>query len=317
MDKVYASYQLPRIGLDRIALHADLIVWPHDHFMTLEEIVEHTSGCRVLVYFPIYPLTATLFDQRPEIELVALFSAGLDKVDLQAARERAVMVTNTPDVLTAATADLTMAHILAVSRRVVEGDRMVRTGNFKNVRPMYPLGFGLEGKTLGIYGLGNIGSAVARRASSFGLRIIYHNRKPRRDLETGIQAEYVRFEELLSKSDIISINAPLTDQTKDLFNYSTFQKMKPTAFLINTSRGGIVVEPDLTRALKEGLLQGAGLDVFAHEPEIHRELLDLDNIVLTPHIGSATLETRTKMSILVAENVLAFLDGKEPPHRVV
>jgi glyoxylate reductase len=270
-----------------------------------------------LVYFPIYPLGANFFKARPEIRLVALYSVGLDKIDLEAARASGVVVTNTPDVLTDATANLTIAHILALTRGLVQGDRMVRAGAFKDVRPSHPLGSDLEGKTLGVFGMGRVGKAVAKKAISFGLRIIYHdlNRSP--DIESSLGAQHVDFEALLSDSDIVSINAPLTDKTTGIFNYKAFKKMKPSAYLINTGRGKIVVEADLVRALKEGLIRGAGLDVFEHEPEVHPGLLEEDKAVLTPHIGSGTVEVRNKMSLMVAKNVIAFLEGRDPPNRVV
>ena len=317
MDRVFVSYRLPKEGLDAIAAKADLEIWPHDGFMTPQDVIDQTGGCRILVYFPIYPLGASLFDARPEIRMVALYSVGLDKIDLHAAKERGVVVSNTPDVLTAATADLTMAHILALTRRLVEGDRMVREGRFVEIRPTHPLGIELSGKTLGIFGMGRIGLALARRAVAFGLRIIYHNRHRRLDLESGLDAKYVSFAKLLSDSDIISINAALTEEAEGLFDYKAFQSMKQTAYLVNTARGKILDESDLVRALDEGLIRGAALDVFAQEPEVPSGLLNKENVVLTPHLGSATLEARTNMSLMVAENVITFLEGEDPPNRVV
>ncbi|MBW1713274.1 MAG: D-glycerate dehydrogenase, partial [Deltaproteobacteria bacterium] len=244
-------------------------------------------------------------------------AVGVDNIDLEAAQARGLVVTNTPGVLTRTTADLAMALILDLLRRVAEGDRLVRRGGFKGISPLFHLGRDLEAKTLGVFGLGRIGKALARRARAFRMKIIYHNRRPDLEAEAELKARYVSFDRLLAQSDVISINAPLTDQTRGVFNYRAFERMKPGAFLVNTGRGPIVVEADLVRALKEGLLAGAALDVYQFEPQVHPELLTLDQVVLTPHLGSATWECREKMALMAAGNVLAHLAGREPPNRVV
>jgi len=317
VEKVFVTRRIPQAGLDALAAGAEVVVSPHDRDLSPEEVIAQSAGCRALVPTLANRVDGPLFDARPEIRIVANFAVGVDNIDLEAARQRGVVVTNTPGVLTAATADLAMALILAVTRRLVEGDAILRAGQFKGITPLFMLGSDLEGKTLGVFGLGRIGLALARRAAAFGLRIIYHKRSRRPEAEAELGAAYVGFDQLLAESDILSINAPLTEETKGLFNYQAFARMKREAFLINTGRGPIVVEADLVRALDEGLIQGAGLDVYEREPEVHPGLLDKKNVVLAPHLGSATQEVRTKMALLVAENVIAFLGGREPPNRVV
>ena len=317
MDKVFVTRRLPRAGLDLMARKAEVIVSPFDRDLTPEELEEMSAGCRILAPILVDKIDEGFLAARPEIKMVANYAVGLDNIDLEAAKRRGVVVTNTPGVLTAATADMTMALILAVMRRLVEGDKLLRAGGFKGVEPLFHLGTDLEGKILGVYGLGRIGEAVARRALSFGMNIVYHNRNPRPEVEQELGAKYVGFEELLAESDVISINAPGGPETAGAFNYEVFCKMKPTAFVINTGRGVIIVEADLARALEEGRIRGAGLDVYQFEPEVNDKLLEMDNVVLAPHLGSATVEVRRRMSLLVAENILAFIEGKEPPNRVV
>lgn len=317
MDKICVTRRLPQAGLDMMAQAAELVISPHDRALTRPELLELSQGCRVLACTLADGIDREFLLARPQVRMVANYAVGYDNLDLEAGRDLGVVMTNTPGVLSDATADLTMALILALLRRVVEGDKLLRAGGFTGVAPMFMLGSDLAGKTLGILGLGRIGEAVASRAVAFGMNIIYHNRAPRPEAERALGAEYVGFDELLARSDVISINAPLNPATRGLFNYHIFKRMKPGAYLVNTGRGPIVVEEDLARALTDGLLRGAALDVYEKEPLVHPGLLELDNVILCPHLGSATEETRGRMSTLVAENVLAFLAGKEPPTRLV
>lgn len=316
MDRIFVARAIPRPGIEAMARRGEVVVSPHERDLTPEELVREAAGCRVLVSTPANRIDASLLDGRPEIRLVANFSVGVDHVDLDAARERGVLVTHTPGVLTATTANMALALILAVTRRLVEGDRLVRSGGFKGVAPLFMLGSDLEGKILGIFGLGRIGRALANRARVLGMEIIYNNRVPLPEVEEEPAARYVSFDDLLSRSDILSVNAPLTDQTRGIFNYGAFSRMKPGAFFINTGRGPIHVEDDLVRALKEGVIAGAGLDVYEHEPAAHPGLVKMENVVLAPHLGSATLEVRTKMALQVAGSVVAFLEGRKPPDRI-
>jgi glyoxylate reductase len=209
-----------------------------------------------------------------------------------------------------------MALILCVARRIVEGDKLLRRGEFKGFYPTFFLGVELENKVLGIYGLGRIGKAVAKKALGFGLRIIYHDVEPRDEDSLGFPARYVSFDELLKQSDFLSIHAPLNEETRHRFTRKEFQKMKDTAFLINAARGPLVKEEDLVQALEHGLIAGAGLDVYEFEPEVHPGLIGMDNAVLLPHIGSAAIEVRERMALMAADNIIAFFQGKTPPNRV-
>ncbi len=250
------------------------------------------------------------------LKIVANVAVGYDNIDVEAASELGIMVTNTPEVLTEATADLTFGLLLAVARRIVEGDKVVRKGGFHGWELDFLLGTDVQGKALGIIGLGRIGAAVARRARGFGMKVLYYNRMRKPELEQELDAEFVDFEKLLQRSDFVSVHLPLTSETHHLFSTEEFDKMKPTAFLINVARGAIVDEEALVGALKSGEIAGAALDVFEHEPEVHPELLRMDNVVLAPHIGSAARETRVRMAILAAENAVAAPSGRRPPNLV-
>ena len=317
MDKVLVTRRLPQAGLDLLAERTELIVSPHDRPLTPDELREMSAGCRALGATLGDRIDEAFLAARPEVEMVANYAVGVDNIDLEATGRRGVVVANTPDVLTEATADLTLALILALTRRVVEGDRLLRRGDFSGIAPLFMLGDDLAGQTLGIFGLGRIGRSVAKRGLTFGLRIIYHNRRPDHQALKELGAEYVSFDELLARSDVLSINAPLTDETRGVFDYETLGRMKPTAFLVNTGRGPIVREAGLAQALKEGLIKGAALDVYEHEPQVHPDLIPLLNVVLAPHLGSATIGVREQMARLVAQNIIAYLDGLDPPHRVV
>jgi glyoxylate reductase len=237
----------------------------------------------------------------PRLKIVANHAVGYDNIDVDECTRRGVMVANTPDVLTEATADLAWALILAAVRRVGEGDRFLRTGTPWIWGPRMMLGHDLYGRTLGIVGYGRIGQATARRAEGFGMRVIHHSR-----------SGGVPFDELVAESDVISVHAPLTPDTWHLFNANVFQRMKPTAVLVNTARGPLVDEAALAEALRAGEIFAAGLDVFEREPAVERALLDLDNVTMVPHLGSATLETRAAMGLFAVENLLAGVRGERP-----
>ena len=224
---------------------------------------------------------------------------------------------NTPDVLTAATAELAITLILSVARRVIEGDRMVREGRWRGWEPVDFLGVPVVGKTLGIVGAGRIGGRVARMAAGgFDMPILYSARTAKPDLERDCNARRAELEDILKQADFVSIHAPLTDETHHMIGETQLQMMQPTAILVNTSRGPLIDEPALIKALKDGTIAGCGLDVYEKEPDLAPGLADLPNVVLLPHIGSATMETRSKMAIMAAENLLAAADGKKPPHCV-
>ena len=254
-----------------------------------------------------------------QLKLIASFGTGVDHIDLKAAQDRKITVTNTPGVLTEDTADMTMALILATPRRLTEGERLVRSGEWTGWSPVSMLGHRIWGKRLGIIGMGRIGQAVARRARGFGLSIHYHNRKPvHADIERDLEATYWdSLDQMLSRMDIISVNCPHTPATYHLLSRRRLQLLKPDSYVVNTSRGEVIDEAALTTLLANRQIAGAGLDVYEHEPAINPKLLTLDNVVLLPHMGSATIEGRLAMGEKVIINIKTFVDGHTPPDRVL
>lgn len=289
-------------------------------------VVQHDDGvrsaafdaCRADVEAVVALLTdridAAFLERSPRLRIVANVAVGVDNVDLEACRARGVVVTNTPDVLTDATADLAFGLLLAASRRIAEGDRLVRAGGFTGWTPTFMLGTPVHGTTLGIVGMGRIGQAMARRARGFGMRVLYTQRaRVGAALEAELGARYIAgLEELLAQSDSVSIHCPLTEATRHLFEAERIARMKPGAVLVNTARGPIVDEAALAHALEHGPLAAAGLDVFEDEPRVHPALLARPNVVLAPHIGSADRPTRQAMAGKAVANVLAVLAGRAP-----
>ena len=259
-------------------------------------------------------IDAEFFEAARALKGYANYAVGYDNIDVAEATRRRIPVSNTPGVLTLATAELAWALLFAVARRIVETDRIMRSGTWPGWGPLQFLGLGLTGKTLGIVGAGRIGAAVALMSRGFQMRVIYTNASGRENptLKTGIGARLVSFEEILAEADFISIHTPLTPATRHLFRAETLARMKPTAILINTARGPVIKEDDLVAALRTGVIAGAGLDVYEFEPRMAEGLADLDNAVITPHIGSATTSSRTGMSLLAARNLLAMLRGERP-----
>lgn len=250
----------------------------------------------------------------PQLRMVSSFGVGYDHIDVPACTARSVMVGNTPDVLTEATAELTWALILAAARRVGEGDRLIRRGDPWPVGLAVMLGMGVEGKVLGVVGLGRIGRAVARRGRAFGMRIVYHNRhRAAAEVEEALAAEYRQLDELLGEADVVTLHTSLSEQTRHLIDAGRLGLMKPTAVLVNASRGPVIDETALVDALRNRRIFAAGLDVYESEPHVDPGLLELENVVLAPHIGSATIETRTAMSDLAAENLIEGVEGRRPP----
>ena len=254
-----------------------------------------------------------------KMRLIANYGTGVDNIDLAAARRKGITVTNTPDVLTEDTADMTMALILAVPRRLAEGERVMRSGNWQGWSPTWMLGHRIYGKRLGIIGMGRIGRAVAKRALGFGLSIHYHNRhRVHEDVEAELEATYWEsLDQMLALMDIISVNCPHTPATYHLLAERRLKHLQPHAFVVNTSRGEVVDENALTRLLRAGAIGGAGLDVFENEPAVNPRLLELDNVVLLPHLSSATVEGRMDMGEKVLVNIKSFADGHKPPDRVL
>jgi len=291
-----------------------------DHPMSQAELAKAMQTADVLVPTVTDRIDAALVAQAgPNLKLLANFGTGVDHIDLAAAREKGIAVTNTPDVLTEDTADMAMALILAVPRRLAEGVRLVRAGKWGGWTPTFMLGHRIWGKRLGIVGMGRIGQAVARRARGFGLAIHYHNRKRvHPDIEAELEATYWEsLDQMLARMDVISIHCPHTPATFHLLSARRLALLQPHAYVVNTARGNVIDEAALTRLLATGAIAGAGLDVYEHEPAITPKLLELDNVVLLPHLGSNTIEGRTATGEKVMINIRAFADGHVPPDRVL
>lgn len=296
----------------------DVWVNPHDRALTVEELHEAVAGAEAIVSMLHDRVDGALLDAAgPQLRVVAQVAVGYDNVDVPACSARGVRFTNTPGVLTDATADIAFALILMVTRRLAEGERLIRSQAPWRWNPTFMLATGIQGKTLGIVGLGQIGTATARRGKAFGMEIAYAGRRRADEaLERELGARYLPLDELLETADVVSLHCPLTPKTRHLITLERLQRMKPTAFLVNTTRGPVIDEAALAVALRDAVIAGAGLDVFEREPEVHPELLPLDNVVMIPHLGSATHETRTAMAMLAAENAVAVLAGREPPTAV-
>jgi glyoxylate reductase len=292
-------------------------VFGEDRPPTRDELLEGARGCRALLTLVSDPVDGALLDALPTVRHVAQVAVGYDNVDVAACRARGVLLTNTPDVLTDATADLAWTLLLAVARRVREGEALLRSGRFEGWSPTMLLGVELAGRTLGIYGLGRIGRAVARRAAGFGMKVIYCARaRAAPEIEAALGATRVDFEELLASSDVISIHAPLDAETRGRFGKRELAAMRRGAILVNTARGPIVDEAALAEALARGHLFGAGLDVFEREPAVHPALLARDDVVLLPHLGSATEAARQRMARTALEDAVRVLRGEAPRHPV-
>jgi glyoxylate reductase len=306
---VIATRSLPEPSL--ATLEPDFEVRVLGYPPSPEELAAEIVDAEALIPLVSDRVTDGVLKAGLKLKIVANYGVGLDNIDRAAAAARGIVVTNTPNVLTDATADLTMALLLALARRIIEGDRMVRAGGFAGWAPDLLLGFDLKGKTLGIVGPGRIGRAVARRAKAFGMTVVASGRSPRDEADPD-DPPRVSFDELLRRSDVVSLHVPLNDETRGLFGRETFSKMKPGSCLLNTARGGLVSETALLQALDAGSLAGAGLDVYEYEPAITPGLRDDDRVVLMPHAGSATLETRKEMARMVVEDVRRVLSGEKP-----
>ena len=318
--KVVVTRKLPAPVELRLKELFDARLNNDDHPFAQEELVEAMQTADVLV-----PTVTDKLDGRimaragDQLRLIAQFGAGVDNIDVQSAVQRGITVTNTPGVLTDDTADVAMALILSVPRRLFEGAQIMNTGGFDGWTPTWMMGRRLAGKRLGIIGMGRIGQAVARRAKAFGLQIHYHNRKPVSPrIEELLEATYWdSLDQMLARMDIVSVNCPHTPATFHLMNARRIELMKPESYIVNTARGEVIDEAALARALKAGKIAGAGLDVFEREPTVNEELFGLPNVVLLPHMGSATIEGRTEMGEKVIINIKTFADGHRPPDRVI
>jgi glyoxylate reductase len=317
---VIVTRKLPDVIETRMRELFDAKLNVNDVPMTREQLTEAVQTAEVIVPTVTDRLDARILSRAGEkLRLIANFGAGVDNIDLETARARGITVTNTPGVLTDDTADIAMALILAVPRRIVEGASIIAKGEFKGWSPTWMLGQRLTGKRLGIIGMGRIGQAVARRAKAFGLQIHYHNRKAvTKQVEEELEATYWdSLDQMLARMDIVSVNCPHTPATYHLLSARRLKLMKQSAFLVNTARGEVIDENALARMLEANELAGAGLDVFEQEPAVNPKLLKLKNVVLLPHMGSATLEGRIDMGEKVIINIKTFADGHKPPDRVL
>jgi glyoxylate reductase len=316
--KVLVTRILPGKALDILGRECSYLeVNREERPMSKEEIMGRIRDMDGLLCLLTDRIDSEIMDSAPNLKIISNYAVGYDNIDVNAATERGIMVTNTPGVLTETTADLTWALIMAIARRIVEADRFTREGKFRGWSPTLFLGQDVYGKTIGIIGLGRIGFAVARRALGFDMRILYYDlSRVDERIEKAVKAQFVTLEELLRQSDFVTIHVPLTQETRHLIGERELGLMKPTAYLINAARGPIVDEAALYRALKERRIAGAALDVYEEEPKIYPGLAELDNVVLVPHIGSASVETRGRMAEMAVENLLAGLSGKVPPNLV-
>jgi glyoxylate reductase len=311
MNAVYVSRPIPAPGAAAlVAAGLEVEQQPFDRPPTREELLTGVRGKQALLCLLTERIDGELLDAAPELRVVANLAVGYDNVDVAAATARGVVVTNTPDVLTDATADLTWALILSAARRVVEGDTLVRNGTWTGWSPTQLLGVSLTGKTLGIFGMGKIGAAVARRARGFSMSVIYTNRTRNAAVEAELGARAVSFDELLEQSDVLALHAPSTPETHHVIDAAALARLRPGAILVNTARGPLIDEAALVEALKSRRIAAAGLDVFEREPQLAPGLAALDNVVLLPHLGSATAEARGAMVELCCRNILAVLAGE-------
>lgn len=318
--KVFVTRKLPDPVETRMCELFDTTLNIDDSVRSEAELIEAAKTADILVSTVSDKITENVINAAGEnLKMIAQFGAGVDNIDVKAAADRGLVITNTPGVLTEDTADMTMALILAVPRRIVDGVRALQDGEFKGWSPTWMLGRRIYGKRLGIIGMGRIGQAVARRAKAFGLQIHYHNRnRVHPETEAELEATYWEsLDQMLSRMDIVSVNCPHTPATFHLLHARRMKLMKPDAYLVNTSRGEVIDEAALANALESGELAGAGLDVYEHEPAVNPKLMAQPNVVLLPHMGSATLEGRIDMGEKVIINIKTFIDGHSPPDRVI
>lgn len=311
---VFVSRVIPDAGLDLLRANFNVDVWPHDRAPSRDELIAACKGKDALVCLLTEKIDASVLAAMPSVKIVANVAVGFDNLDVQAATAAGVVMSNTPGVLDDTTADLAFALLMAAARRLGEAERVMRRGTWGGWGIMQLMGQDVHHATLGIVGFGRIGRGVARRAAGFGMKIIYTDAQPvPADIAAELHASFVSMDDLLKTADFVTLHVPLMPSTHHLIDAAALKKMKKTAVLVNTSRGPVVEEAALASALKNGVIAAAGLDVYEHEPSISPELAALENVVLLPHIGSASVATRSKMAEIAARNVIAFFAGEAPP----
>jgi len=312
--RIVVTRRIPDPAIELLEGAGDVWVSPHDRPLSADELHSAVAGADAAVTLLHDRVDDAFLDAAgPALRIVANVAVGYDNVDVEACARRGVVVSNTPGVLTEATADIAFALILMSTRRLGEGERLIRARTPWSWSMFFMLGTSLQGKTLGIVGLGKIGQATARRARAFGMEIVYAGRRrAAEDVEAELSVRFLPLDELLTTADVVTLHCPLSAETRHLIDATALARMQPSSHLVNTTRGPVVDEAALAEALRARAIAGAGLDVFEREPEVHPDLLELENVVLIPHLGSATIETRTAMGVLAAENVVAVLGGSAP-----
>lgn len=314
--KIFVTRIIPAPGLELLRKYHDLEINSEDRVLSKQEIMQGLKGKDGLLCLLTDTIDEEIIESAPNLKMIANYAVGYNNIDVKTATKHKIPVSNTPDVLTDTTAEMAWALLFSVARRIVEADKFTRQGKFKGWAPMLMHGQDVTGKTLGVIGAGRIGEAFALKSKGFKMNVLYYDQIRNKQLEKEVSAKKVELEKLFKESDFISVHVPLLQATHHLISEKQLKMMKKTAILINTSRGPIVDEQALVKALKNNWIFGAGLDVYEHEPEINKELLKLDNIILQPHSASATTETRTKMAIMAAENMIMGLKGEVPPNCV-
>ncbi|PEL12059.1 2-hydroxyacid dehydrogenase family protein [Bacillus sp. AFS017336] len=312
MAHILVAGKIPEKAEELLKDH-HVTVFENEQLITEDQLCELVSEVDAILSLLSTPITKRVIDSAKNVKIIANYGAGFNNIDVDYASSKGIHVSNTPMVSTDATAELTFGILLAISRKIVEGDELCRTKGFEGWAPLFFRGTEVSGKTIGIFGFGNIGQAVAKRAKAFNMNIIYNQpRRLSKELEQELNATYVSLEELIQTSDYITLHCPYKQELHHLFGKEEFAKMKDTAFFINAARGPLVNEQELVIALKDGVIAGAALDVFEFEPKITEELKSLTNVVLTPHIGNATYETRDAMSEIAAKNIIEVMAGRTP-----
>ena len=325
--KVYVTRQIPEEGINLLKKFCRMVeVNPHDSPLTYDELLRQVKGRDAILTMLSDRIDERVMSEATDpclkhtgtsLKIIANYAVGYDNIDIKTATKKGIIVTNTPGVLTDSTADMAWALLFSIVRRIVEGDRLTRVGKFTGWAPMMLLGGDFIGKTLGIIGAGRIGTAMAMRSRGWCMKVLYTTQSNKNAvLEEMLGAKRVDLETLLKESDFISIHTPLSEKTRHLIGAKEISLMKKTAYLINTARGSVIDEAALVNALKNKQIAGAGLDVYEEEPKLKPGLAELDNVVLAPHLGSATVDTRTKMAVMAAENIIAVLNGQKPKNCV-
>lgn len=318
MKKILITMRVPKDTLDMLSKNFELDYNDSLEFLPKDVLKEKVKNADAALIPLSEKWNKEIIDSAKNLKIIANFGAGYDNIDIEAASEKGIIVTNAPAKgSTNATAEIAMGLIVDIMRGITRGEEALRKGEFKGWKPTFGLGPVLYGKTLGIFGLGRIGKGVAARAKAFGMNVIYNSRTKLEDsLEKELGVKYVEFDELLKQSDVISLNPSYSKELHHLFNEEAFKNMKPSAYLVNTSRGPIIDEKALSKALEEKVIKGAAIDVYEFEPAVTESLLKLDNIVLSPHLGNASIEARDEMGMMAAKNILAVLNGEEAPNKV-